>query len=236
MLEIGTNMAADRELGRRMANPWVLAPARPASWPRAPRDAFPPRRDASTGRWQAPFLMASVNSRVVRRSQALLGLADGLDYDESTDCGPGLAGRARALAMTAGLAVGWRAVMSPLARRVLGATVLPAPGEGPSEAAIARGSWRARVLAWRTAEGRSGPPDVIIRLSGERDPGYGSTSGMLAAAAVNLAFEPPFAGFAGGVLTPATALCGPVEAAALPPIFSRLARAGVRFEVETPTR
>jgi short subunit dehydrogenase-like uncharacterized protein len=190
-------------------------------------------RDRATGRWQAPFLMASVNSRVVRRSQALLGLADGSSYDESVDCGPGLAGRLRATAMAAGLATGWKAVMSPLGRRILGATILPSPGEGPSEATIARGFWGARVLAWRTPEGREGPPDVIVRLSGERDPGYGSTSRMLAACALSLAFDPPTPGFEGGVLTPATAFCGRVDRADEPPILARLARAGVRVEVET---
>jgi short subunit dehydrogenase-like uncharacterized protein len=232
MLELGARLGADPALRRLVADPWALAPARAGGWPRAPRDAFPPRRDPSTGRWQAPFLMASVNSRVVRRSQALFGLADGLAYDESVDCGAGLGGRMRAVGMTAGLAVGWKATTSSLARRLLMATVLPAPGEGPSEAKIAAGFWRARVMAWRAADGRRGPPEVTVNLAGERDPGYGSTSGMLAACALSLAFDPVAAGFEGGVLTPATALCGHVRADASPPIFERLARAGVRFEAQ----
>ena len=66
--------------------------------------AVPVRRDAQ-GRWTAPFLMASYNTRVVRRSNALLGYRYGRDfrYSEVTDCGRDLTAPVKASVLTGGL-------------------------------------------------------------------------------------------------------------------------------------
>jgi short subunit dehydrogenase-like uncharacterized protein len=223
---------AEPGVRRLLADRWALAQvphagdgaARPRR--RGPPDFFPPRRAPDSGRWQAPFLMAPVNSRVVMRSASLLGEVYGADfsYEEVVDCGAGLRGAVRAAGMTSVLALGGLVLAHPVGR-ALARRALPAPGEGPSEATMARGFWKARLEAWRSPSPAPGaPPDLGLEVSGEGDPGYASTSRMLAAAALSLALDPPTPAGRSGVLTPALAF-GSVDG----PIWDRLERAGVRF-------
>ncbi len=83
---------------RVLADPYALDPK---GTPRGldVRDSMGPRRDPDTGRWTAPFVMAAINTRIVRRSNALLGHAygEGFRYDEAVDTGPGPRGLARAV-------------------------------------------------------------------------------------------------------------------------------------------
>ena len=89
--------------------------------------------DPVTGRWVAPFFMASYNTRIVRRSNALSDWSYGreLTYDEVMDTGTGLAGAVGAGLTSAALG-GLLAGMSNATTRRLLDRVLPAPGEGPS--------------------------------------------------------------------------------------------------------
>jgi short subunit dehydrogenase-like uncharacterized protein len=170
--------------------------------------------------WVGPFLMAPVNTRVVRRSHALLGWPWGRDfrYSEVQRFGKGLRGLAMASAVSAAL-VGFMGAVSvaPL-RRLLEDKVLPAPGEGPDAEARERGSFRARLVG-TTEDGRR--TEVVV--TGRGDPGYGATARMLGETALALAFDPkPDGALASGILTPSTALGGALVA--------RLAAEDIRFE------
>ena len=210
--------AGDPAVRRVLADPYAL---NPKDAPRGPdrRDQVGPRRDPDTGRWTAPFLMAPVNTRIVRRSNALLDFAYGRDfrYDEAVDTGPGARGLALASALSAAMAAFMGSTIFPATRRLL-ARVLPAPGEGPSREQRERGSFRVEIRA-TSADGEP----ITGVIEGTSDPGYGETAKMFAEAALCLATDdlPP----RGGVLTPASCL-GMA-------LIARLRAAGMTFRVET---
>lgn len=157
-------------------------------------------REPRLGMWTAPFLMAAVNARVVRRSNALLGHAYGDDfrYVERMSTGRGAKGLALASAITAGLAAfAAGSQLSPL--RKLIEQKLPSPGEGPTPEQRAKGFFVVRHLG-RTTDGL----EVQARVEDRRDPGYGSTAVMISEAALCLARDPLAS--PGGVQTPAAAM------------------------------
>jgi short subunit dehydrogenase-like uncharacterized protein len=148
--------------------------------------------------WTAPFVMARINTRVVRRSNMLSGFGYGHDfrYKEVMAAGPGLTGRARAIALAAA-STGGMAAMGVGPVRAVASRFLPEPGEGPGPEARERGGFRVEFRS-TLPDGRVFGSEVI----GTGDPGYAATSRMLSEAGLGLAAtEGP-----GGVLTPATAL------------------------------
>jgi short subunit dehydrogenase-like uncharacterized protein len=107
----------------------------------------------------------------------------------------------------------------PPVRAVLERFVLPKPGEGPSAEAQRKG-WFDLRFHGRTADGRQ----LRVKVTGDRDPGYGSTAKMLGQAGACLALDLAEGGRPGGFWTPAT-LFGDL-------LVERLtAHAGLTFEV-----
>ena len=167
-------------------------------------DGNQPKFDDAIGSWVAPFMMAVINTKNIHRSNALLDHLYGTDfeYDEMLTTGPGDEGEAVAKAVAADDSM---------------ATDTTAPGEGPSEAERIAGSYDL-LFVGHTAAGDS----LSARVKGDMDPGYGSTSKMIAESAICLAENPELAG--GGIWTPAPAL-GEV-------LIERLCRnAGLSFEI-----
>ena len=146
--------------------------------------------------------MASVNTRVVHRSNALLNYAYGEDfrYDEAMLTGPGVAGRLKAYGI--GGALGGFVAMAAIApaRWALTRFVLPAPGEGPSPQAQKKGFFDLRFLG-SLGDGRT----IGAKVTGDADPGYGSTCKMLGQAGICLALSSE-ENKQGGFWTPATLL------------------------------
>ena len=213
--ELGRDAAARRLAG----DPFALSPDRAAEPDtRQPRDAGPPSRTPD-GRWTAPFVMASFNTRVVRRSNALQDWAygRGLRYGEVMGCGRGLTGAAAATAVTAGLA-GFATAMSLPPTRALLNRVLPEPGTGPGERTRARGWFRMEVDA-TTESGRR----YRATAAGQGDPGYAATAVMLGETVLGLALDDDRLPDRAGSLTPATAL-GDV-------LVERMRAAGHTYEV-----
>lgn len=170
------------------------------------------------GRWTAPFVMAAINTRVVRRSNAVAGYPYGrrFRYRERMTLPAGFVGLPAALAVAGGTAlVEVAARVSPL-RSAL-ERWLPAPGEGPTPEQRARGFFVTRLLA----EGEGGLT-LRGRVEDRRDPGYGSTAVMLSESALCLARDP--LATPGGVLTPASAMGGA--------LLARLRSAGMTWVVE----
>lgn len=164
--------------------------------------ASPVRRTGGSGTWQAPFFMASYNTRIVRRSNALTdwSYGRGFRYSEVTDTGSGPRGAVTAGVLTgalAGMAAGMR--FSPT--RALLDRALPKPGEGPSEEDMARGRFVMEVEATTTTGAR-----YVTRVAADKDPGYTGTAVMLGEAALALAAEDAALPDRAGVLTPATGL------------------------------
>jgi short subunit dehydrogenase-like uncharacterized protein len=163
--------------------------------------------DELAGTWVAPFIMGPINSRVVRRSAALNATyrtpyGRGFRYQEYTKFGPPLAA-AKATAMAAAMR-GFDRVMEQSAARALLGRVLPKPGEGPSEASMASGWFKADFIG-RTADGRT----ARARIAYAGDPGNRATLRILCESGLALAHDGarlPGGVKRGGVLTPATAL------------------------------
>ena len=190
----------DRQLRRELADPYSLCPEDHGMSARQPRVRFA-GEDPDFGAWVAPFIMGPVNTRVVLRSNALSGAAYGVDfqYDEALMTGRGF--RGRMTAMVTSLATGsfaMAAAVSPL-RWLLQRFVLPGPGEGPSPEAQQNGFYDLRFHG-RTADGRA----LRVQVTGDRDPGYGSTGKMLGQAAACLALDTDRDSVPGGFWTPST--------------------------------
>lgn len=209
----------DRDARRLAARPHSLSPDPSAEpTPSQPGDAGPPAR-LPDGTWTAPFVMASYNTRIVRRSNALLDHAygRGLRYGELQGCGRGVSGAVTAGVVTGGLGALVGAFMVPPIRPLLD-RVLPAPGTGPSERTRERGWFRMDVRA-ETESGRR----YRVRVSGPGDPGYGATAVMFGEAGLALALGGSALPDRAGCLTPATAL-GDV-------LVDRLRAAGHTYDV-----
>jgi short subunit dehydrogenase-like uncharacterized protein len=217
-MQMFEEMAADPRLRKVVGDPYVLAPVDLRHGPKQPGMGRP-TRDDRFGSWVAPFVMAPTNSAVVLRSHALLGQPWGRDftYGETMMTGDGVVGGVAAWGMTAGLAAFAGAASFGPTRALLG-KVIPKPGSGPSEAAQQAGFFDLRFVG-RTAAGR----EIRTQVTGDADPGYGSTAKMLGESAVALLdLDPALVG--GGFWTPASAFGDA--------LVERLEQhAGVRFDV-----
>lgn len=196
--------AADPKVLDLLKNPFSLTPG--FEGPRQPT-GHKPLLDEALGMWVAPFVMAAINTRNVHRSNFLLQHAWGTDfvYDEMLVTGPGEKGEALANAVASD--------------KSMGSDQGPKPGEGPSREEREAGFYDVLFL------GDDGQGNTLrVGVKGDRDPGYGSTSKMIAEAAVCLLQEA--AATPGGIWTPAPAMGEPLVA--------RLqANAGLTFAVET---
>ncbi len=204
-LNVIEELTRDPSLRKVLGNPYALAPDGERRGVRQP-NVMVPTLDELSGSWVAPFIMASVNSKVVHRTHALLGRPWGDDfrYDEAMATGGGVAGLAKATAVAGGMAgLAGAGAIGPL-RRQLQERVLPKPGTGPDAAAREAGYFNIGFFG-RTDDGQT----ITTKVTGDRDPGYGSTAKMLGEtaavfldpSATNDVDGVPKAGF----LTPATA-------------------------------
>lgn len=165
-----------------------------------------PEFDDALGVWVAPFVMAPINTRNVHRTNFLLRHPYGADfvYDEMIVTGPGAKGEAAAQAIAKD--------------RSMASGEGPKPGEGPSKAERDAGHYDV-LFHGDAGEGQT----IRVAVTGDKDPGYGSTSKMISEAALCLLEEA--AGTPGGIWTPGAAL-----GLALVPRLT--ARAGMTFGEE----
>lgn len=200
--------AADPQVVEWMRSPFALTPGfeGPAQPP-----GHKPMVDEALGLvggepvWVAPFVMAAINTKNVHRSNRLLAHAYGRDfvYDEMLVTGPGARGEQLARHVAAD--------------RSLASDDGPKPGEGPSKAERDSGFYELRFIG---EDGQGHRLSCTVR--GDRDPGYGSTRGMVAESALCLLRDVP--SLPGGIWTPAAAFGSR--------LVERLqARAGLRFEI-----
>ena len=166
-----------------LTNPFALTEE--FSGPEQPSGAAP-QYDEELQSWSAPFIMAPINTKNIHRSNFLLGHPYGqrFCYDEMLLTGDGDQGKATAEFVTRDDSV----AKSDLQ-----------PGEGPSKTERENGSYDA-IFAGESTAGEM----MISSVQGDRDPGYGSTSKMLAEAAMCLLYNPDLA--SGGLWTPASAM------------------------------
>lgn len=200
-------MRSDPSVRRLMGDPYALSPARgeeptPGDGP----DLRLPTYDAKLRRWLGPFVMAGVNTRVVRRSNALQqwSYGRGFRYREVMGFGAGPVGLAQAAAVTGGLAALAGGLMLAPTRAMLD-RVLPSPGEGPSEKTQRNGYFRIEIHTTTSTGAR-----YVCDVSAQGDPGYAATAVMLGETALALAHDGAHLPATAGVLTPAAALGMPL--------------------------
>ena len=196
-------MRSSRAARRRAGDPYALSPDRAAD-PKGDdeRDTVGVARDPALDEWVGPFVMAPYNTRIVRRSAALLDHAygRGFRYREVTGVGAAPLGPVKAAALAAGTGGLLAGLAFPPTRLVLD-RVLPSPGEGPSEEARRKGLFRMQIHADTTSGAH-----YVADVAAKGDPGYAATAMMMGQSALCLAVDADRLPRAGGVLTPATAM------------------------------
>eukprot|EP01114_Cavostelium_apophysatum_P013368 TRINITY_DN3222_c0_g1_i1.p1 TRINITY_DN3222_c0_g1~~TRINITY_DN3222_c0_g1_i1.p1 ORF type:complete len:433 (+),score=83.53 TRINITY_DN3222_c0_g1_i1:81-1379(+) len=195
--------------------------------------------DSRCGLWYAPFGMSVVNSKTVRRSNALSGYSYGKDmrYYE----GLGFKNPIKAAIATVGTSIFLGLALFPPIRFIMQKFMIK-PGEGPSKEKQERCHFGAKVIGISKPQGREKAQKVTISVKGRGDPGYKLTAMMVAESALCLLLDydlrrprgqrrPKFSAEgrpAGGILTPATAMG--------PPLVERLGKNGITFAVESSKR
>jgi short subunit dehydrogenase-like uncharacterized protein len=216
-LEVTALAQKDPGVTRMLRNPYALCPPDQRTGVRQPELDMLGRSEVD-GRWLHPFFMAPVNTRVVHATNARLGYPYGQDftYTERQAAPNQLAATVRHLVM-AGLMLG---MSNGAGRSLLARYLFPKPGEGPNESVRNSGYFKF-VFHGRTRNDRR----VTGQVTGDADPGYGSTAKQIAEAAFHLAREVPRTRVAGGFWTPVSAL-------GLGLVDPLVAHAGLRFEAK----
>jgi short subunit dehydrogenase-like uncharacterized protein len=196
-------VAKDLSLVAILNDPFALTPGfSGAKQPKGNRPVY----EEDLQSWTAPFMMALINTRNVHRSNMLMGFPYGREfvYDEMVLTGPGEKGEANA-----------KRVMAANSEKT--GPNAPKPGEGPSKEERENGGYDLLYVAI-AHDGRQ----VRASVKGDRDPGYGSTSKMIAECAICLREMPEVKS---GIWTPGAAMGNR--------LIKRLVdRAGITFEVE----
>ncbi len=194
---------ASAERRQVVQDPYALSPDRAAE-PDLGREHDLNRStyDGDLRMWVGPFAMAGINTRVVRRSNALQGWAYGRRFRYREVTGFGASPAAPLLAAMTGAAL--KAAQAGLEfgpSRALLSRLLPAPGQGPGEKTRRTGYFRIQIHT-RTSAGVR----YLAAIEAQGDPGYAATSVMLGEAALCLALDKDQLPGRAGVLTPATAM------------------------------
>lgn len=210
MIEVMRAASSDAEARRVMNDPYTLSPDRAAEPELGAQPDLRWRRGGEIapelrGYWVAPFVMAAVNTRIVRRSNALLDYAYGrrLEYGEQMSMGRSVLAPVASALAAAGNAVAM-GLGSRYFHRVPGKLVdrvLPKPGTGPGEKVRENGHYTVETYATTTSGAR-----YRAVMSQKGDPGYKATSVLLGECALALALDRDELSDLHGVLTPAAAM------------------------------
>ena len=199
-IEMAKAVKKDPSLRRKMGNPYMLCQTQ-ISTIKQPR-IVKPTFDQDFKAWSAPFIMEAINSRVVLRSNNLQrqNAIDSFTYGEAVLTGKGRKGYFRAWAITLGLGSFALAAKNKFLRFLIQKFVLPKSGQGPSPEQQKNGFFDLRII------GKHKQQSVIIKVSGDTDPGYGCTAKMLVQAGLCMAYDINKSDLEGGFWTPASAM------------------------------
>jgi short subunit dehydrogenase-like uncharacterized protein len=228
LVEVLHTASSDPDARRQLSDPYTLTADRGAEPELGRQPDLPWRRGRQlapelSGVWTAGFLMAPYNTRIVRRSNALLDWAYGgkFRYSENMSVGSSaVAPVASAVVTGVGNAMfGLGSRYFRLLPRRLVERIVPKPGTGPSAAARERGYYKVETYTTTTTGAR-----YVARMEQRGDPGYKATSVLLGESALALAFDRDALSDLRGVLTPASAMG---EA-----LLARFPGAGVSLQTE----
>lgn len=210
MLEVLSTASNDPDARRQLSDPYMLSPDRGAEPELGPQPDLPSRRGHRlapelAGVWTAGFIMAPTNTRIVRRSNALLDWAYGRRFRYSETMSVGSTVLAPVVSVVGGgvgnAMFGLASRYIRLLPRGLVKRVVPKPGTGPSAAARERGYYRIETYTTTTTGAR-----YLARMAQDGDPGYKATSVLLGECGLALALDRDKLSDMRGVLTPAAAM------------------------------
>ena len=187
----------NKEIRKDLINPYGLNPEGEKNGPDK-RDLNSVVFDKKIKKWIAPFLMAGINTKIVRRSNALSNYMYGKNfrYDEAVMTGNGFMGRIRGFLLSIPL-IFLASKPGSIMKRNFN-MLSPKPGQGPSKRERESGFFNIRFYVFNESN------TSLYKVTGDKDPGYGSTSKMLAESAVCLAKDNLNETY--GVLTPSIAM------------------------------
>ncbi|MDP7733797.1 saccharopine dehydrogenase family protein [Mycobacterium paragordonae] len=209
-VEIMRAAARDSDVRRQMSDPYTLSTDRAAEPELGTQPDLTLRRGSRiapelAGLWTAAFPMAPSNTRIVRRSNALMKWAYGrtFRYTETMSVGSSPVAPVASAVMT-----GFTSAFFGLGSRVMDRVpakllerVLPKSGSGPSDTARERGYYKVETYTTTTSGAR-----YVARMEQRGDPGYKATSVMLGECGLALAKDRDKLSDLHGVLTPAAAM------------------------------
>ncbi|MEU6832326.1 saccharopine dehydrogenase NADP-binding domain-containing protein [Nocardia beijingensis] len=203
-------VAADPAKGKVLSHPYSLSPdksmdpdvGRQSDQALSRASAIDPSLDG----WVSTFVMAAHNTKIVRRSNGLLGWVYGKNfrYREVMSAGKSRVAPLVAAGMAGGIVAGLTAgalLSRAAAGRKLLDRVLPKPGTGPSEQARKSGWFSMKTFAHTTSGAK-----YVATFSGSGDPGYQATAVLLGESGLCLAFDTDKQPDLAGILTPAAAM------------------------------
>jgi short subunit dehydrogenase-like uncharacterized protein len=220
-LNLYKEASADPAIRKEMRDPYSLCPTEQAFTARQHNVSV--EFDEDYDSWAGPFIMASINTRVVLRSNALLHghYAENFKYDEAMLTSSGKKGEKAAKKLSSGTKASMFMMAFAPMRWLATRFFLPSPGEGPTPEQQLKGCYDLRLLG-TTQQGER----IRVKVTGDRDPGYGSTAKMLAQAGISLRRDVDEGEVGGGFWTPATVFNDK--------LITRLVDyAGMSFEVES---
>ena len=197
--EVMADARADKAVYGILTNPYSLNPDGEQYGPDQ-KDLQAVVFDEVSQSWNYPFVMAGINTKVVRRSNALLDYPYGKEfrYSESSMTGKGFSNRLKATSAAASLGMLMLAKPGSFIKKIVDKK-LPKPGEGPTKKEREEGFYNLRFYTQLNDDSR-----VVGKVTGDMDPGYGSTSKMLAECAIALAKDELPETY--GLITPAVAM------------------------------
>ncbi|BBX97239.1 enoyl reductase [Mycobacterium lacus] len=228
LVEVLRTASSDPDARRQLADPYTLTTHRGAEPELGPQPDLPLRRGRQlapelTGLWTAGFMMAPYNTRIVRRSNALLDRAygRGFRYSENMSVGSSLLAPIASAVVTGftNATFGLGSRYFRLLPRGLVERVVPKPGTGPSAKARERGYYKVETYTTTTSGAR-----YVARMEQRGDPGYKATSVLLGECGLALALDRDKLSDLHGVLTPAAAMGDA--------LLARLPAAGVSLQTE----
>ncbi|MFE8071750.1 saccharopine dehydrogenase NADP-binding domain-containing protein [Marinobacteraceae bacterium S3BR75-40.1] len=200
LMNVVKEASANPQLRKELANPYSLC-SEEQNFSTRQHNVKGPEYDQDFDAWVTPFVMAAINTRIVFRSNALRGAEYGqaFKYEEAMLTGKGFKGRMTATSIAAGMGGFMLGAAIKPTRWLLERFVVPKPGEGPSEEEQEQGFYDLRFVG-KTHDGQT----LRTKVTGDRDPGYGSTSKMLGQAGACLALDIAKEDKPGGFWTPST--------------------------------
>ncbi len=226
MTEVMRAASTDPDVRKLLEDPYTLSQDRGAEPEFGPQPDLPWRRGRDiapelAGVWAGGFVMAPYNTRIVRRSNALLDYAYGRRFRYAEYMGTGRSITAPVIsALTTAVTAGSSALGYRLFRflpRALVDRLVPKPGTGPSEEVRENGYYRVQTYTTTSTGAR-----YVATMSQSGDPGYKATAAMLGECGLALALDRDRLPELYGVLTPAAAMGDA--------LLVRFPRAGISLE------